>query len=151
MLRRWSLGLALSFALHAAVVGGIMGMRIDELKDLPLGAPAAGEQGGRPRARVRAPDSDQKEGTLASRDEHAPPRPGDELSDAEDGSARVSDLRQLGPEGSRFTMLLRLDRLKDTPFAEPVDALLQRMPDRRDLLEGTGLGLYEDFEALLVS
>jgi hypothetical protein len=46
---------------------------------------------------------------------------------------------------------MRLDRLKGTPFAEPVDALLMHMPDRRDLLEGTGLHLYDDFDALLVS
>jgi hypothetical protein len=100
---------------------------------------------------VRAPASTAKEGSLATREERGEPLPAPDDGDADEGGARVTDLRQLGPEGSRFTLLLRVDRLKGTPFAEPVDTLLLRMPDRRDLLEGTGLGLYDDFEALLVS
>jgi hypothetical protein len=168
MVRRWSLGLALSVALHGAVVGGIvvwmwvrgsapsrvdidiMGMRLDELKDLPLGAPPAGAQSARPRPRVRAVATEDKGGTLASRDDHGKPRAGDG-DGVDEGGLGPTDLRQLGPEGSRFTMLLRLDRLKATPFAEPVDTLLMHMPDRRDLLEGTGLSFYDDFEALLVA
>jgi hypothetical protein len=171
MLRRWSLGLVLSVAAHVLAVGvcvawaflrdaapgavdiDITGMRLDELDDLPLGAPAPGaEKPARPRARVHAPAAIPKEGTLASRDDPAPPRPGaDDGTDDEGGDARVTDLRQLGPAGARFTLLMRVDRLKGTPFAEPVDALLMHMPDRRDLLEGTGLHLYDDFDALLVS
>jgi hypothetical protein len=164
MSRRWSLGLALSVAVHALAVGGLVGwswlrgaapsridvditgLRLDELKDLPLGAPAAAAPT-RARPRVRAPESNQKEGTLATRDDHRKPRPGDDEGDG----PGATDLGQLGPEGSRFTMLLRLDRLKGTAFAAPVDALLMHMPDRRDLLEGTGLSFYDDFEALLVA
>jgi hypothetical protein len=155
MRRRWGIGLALSAAGHAAVVGVLVGWallrdaapgnvdidltgNLEELKDLPLGAPAPGDEGDRPRPRIRASEVTAGEG----------PRSDDGTTDE---GARPSDLRQLGPEGSRFTLLLRLDRLRGTPFADPVDTLLQRMPDRRDLLEGTGLGLYEDFEALLVS
>jgi hypothetical protein len=171
MFRRWSLGLVLSVAAHAVVVGSVVGwallrdarpgavdieitgMRMEELKDLPLGSPSGGEKGQRTRARVRAPVVDEKTGTLASSENRSDPRAGaDDGTASDDGSApRISDLRQLGPEGSRLTMLLRLDRLKATPFADPVDALLLHMPDRRDLLDGTGLGLYDDFDALLVS
>jgi hypothetical protein len=169
MSRRWSIGLLLSVAAHALVVGGLVGWswlrgaaptRIDidldsrpgELADLPLGAPPGGERP-RPRPRVRAPASAEKEGTLATREEHAPPRKGsgdDEAAD-EAGGPGPSDLGQLGPAGSRFTMLMRPDRLKGTPYAAPVDALLMHMPDRRDLLEGTGLSFYDDFEALLIA
>jgi hypothetical protein len=106
--------------------------------------------GARPRPQVTAPASQSKEGSLATREEQAKAKPSD-VGDAEEGGAGATDLRQLGPAGARFTLLLRVDRLKGTPFAEPVDALLMRMPDRRDLLEGTGLSLYDDFEALLVS
>jgi hypothetical protein len=166
MSRRWSLGLALSFFLHGLVVGGLVGWswlrggapsRIDvditgmELKDLPLGAPAAGEQ---PKARARvqpAPESRSKEGALATREERGKPRAGDDDAGDDDGGPGATDLGQLGPEGSRFTMLLRVDRLKGTPYADPVDAVLMHMPDRRDLLEGTGLSFYDDFEALLVA
>lgn len=168
MLKRFGLGVALSAAVHAAIVCtavgfafmrdatpsrvdiDIMGMRLDEVKDLPLGGPAAGQSEARPRPRVRAPASKAKEGTLATREELEPGAATDE-GEADEGGAPVSDLRQLGPEGSRFTLLLRVDRLKGTPFAEPVDTLLMRLPDRRDLLEGTGLDLYDDFEALLIS
>jgi hypothetical protein len=169
MVRRWSLGLALSVALHVAVVCvwvgwtafrdaapgavdiDVVGMRVDEVKDLPLGAPAAGARPAPARARVHAPASTEKDGTLASRDEPAPARAGGDVDGDEGGVPRVNDVRALGPAGARLTVLLRLDRLKGTPFAEPVDRLLMRMPDRRDLLEGTGLGLYDDFDALLVS
>jgi hypothetical protein len=168
MYRRWSLGLALSLAAHGLVVGGLVGWswlrgaapsRIDvditgmELKDLPLGAPAAAAPAPRPRPRVRAPAPQPapKEGTLATREDHAKPRPGADEGDDDGGGPGPTDLQQLGPEGSRFTMLLRPDRLKGTAYAAPVDALLMHMPDRRDLLEGTGLSFYDDFEALLIA
>ncbi|HTA19572.1 MAG TPA: hypothetical protein VK989_09780, partial [Polyangia bacterium] len=112
----------------------------------------SGAEASRARPRAPAPASHEKEGTLATRAEPKPPRAGaDDAPDDETSGPGPTDLRQLGPEGSRFTMLLRVDRLKNTPFAEPVDALLMRMPDRRDLLEGTGLAFYDDFEALLIA
>jgi hypothetical protein len=174
MLRRWSLGLVLSALLHAVTIAGaiavafvrgaggpvdieVIGMRLDEVNDLPLGPPPgsarAGPEARTPRPRVRAPRAPDQAGTLASRDPPAtPPRPGaDDGETEEDEAARVSDLRQLGPSGSRVTVLLRVDRLKATPYAASVDALLLRLPDRRDLLEGTGLGLYDAIDALLIS
>jgi hypothetical protein len=168
MLRRWSLGLALSVALHGLIVVGVVGWgwlrgsapsRIDvdimstELKDLPLGAPpaAAPAPAARRRARAPAPASAEKEGTLATHDDRGKPRPGEDDGAEEAGDTGATDLAQLGPEGSRFTLLLRVDRLKGTPYAAPVDALLMHMPDRRDLLEGTGLSFYDDIEALLVA
>jgi hypothetical protein len=170
MSRRWSLGLALSFVVHALVVGGLVGwswlraaapsridvditgMRLEDLKDLPLGAPPAGDAPrARPRVSASAPESHEKEGTLATREERRKSRPGVDEALEDDGGPGATDLGQLGPEGSRFTMLLRLDRLKGSPYAAPVDALLMHMPDRRDLLEGTGLSFYDDFEALLVA
>jgi hypothetical protein len=169
MWRRFSLGLAMSIAAHVvaivAVVGwsafhalpsrvdvDIVGMRLDDLKDLPLGAPAAGDKPATPRASVQGPTPVEKEGSLASRGDKKPARAGaDDGADAPEGPARVTDLKQLGPEGARFTMLLRVDRLKGTPYQDSVDALLMRMPDRRDLLEGTDLDLYDAFDALLIS
>jgi hypothetical protein len=172
MSRRWTLGLALSVCVHALAVGTLVGwswlrgaapsrieidvtgMRLEDLKELPLGAPAspAAAPKPRPRPRPRAPDTTQKEGTLATREERAKPQAGvaDAVAD-EAGGPGPTDLGQLGPEGSRFTLLLRLDRVKGTPYAEPLDAVLVHMPDRRDLLEGTGLSFYDDFEALLVA
>ncbi|HVZ72606.1 MAG TPA: hypothetical protein VHJ20_09545, partial [Polyangia bacterium] len=120
---------------------------------LPLGPAGAGAKPAAPPAIAPAPASAAKQGALATKREERKPRAGAEAradSHAE-GTARVTDLKQLGPSGSRFTMLLRVDRLRDTPFREPVDTLLMRMPDRRDLLDGTGLDLYDTFDALLVS
>jgi hypothetical protein len=47
--------------------------------------------------------------------------------------------------------LVRIDRLRGTPYASAVDNLLRLLPDRRDLLEGTDLDLYRDVDALLVA
>jgi hypothetical protein len=169
--RRIMLAVGLSLGVHAlavvAVVGfsvlgsglpsqvdvDVVGMRLDELKDLPLGAAAPGAKPAAPPPVVHAPEVVEKTGSLPSKADKRPDRAGADADDASkvEGTARITDLKQLGPAGARFTMLLRPDRLKGTPYAAPVDVLLQRMPDRRDLLEGTNLDLYEDFDALLIS
>ncbi len=68
---------------------------------------------------------------------------------------RPGDLRGYGPEGSRLTALLRLDRLRASParasYAAAIDQLLLLLPDRRLLLEGSGLDLFRDFDALLIA
>jgi hypothetical protein len=75
----------------------------------------------------------------------------------EAGGARrkPGDLRAYGPENSRLTALLRLDRLRSSPgkdgYVAAVDRLLRLLPDRRRLIEGTGLDLYRDFDALLIA
>ncbi|HEY0709913.1 MAG TPA: hypothetical protein VGG33_24075 [Polyangia bacterium] len=71
------------------------------------------------------------------------------------GTRRPRDQKLAGPVGSRLTALLRIDRLRTAPDAEAtiaaVDALLRHLPDRRRLLDGTGLDLYRDFDALYVA
>jgi hypothetical protein len=179
MPRRWGIAVAVSLAAHLFAVGGIfavlmlrgmslrmpidveiMGMRLDEVHDLPLGPPPGGADSDpaqpRPKARRRPPrppaEKDDADGELAGHDVTA--KPGVETDpDAtpEGATPRASSLRQYGPEGSRVTVLLRLDRLRDTPYAPALDALLERLPDRRDLLAGTGLDLYKTFDALLIA
>jgi hypothetical protein len=173
MLRRWSLGLALSVALHALAVAAVIGLAlarsqvgpidveltgITEVKDLPLGPPPGAARAGparRAHPHPRAPRApDEVAATLAAREEAAASRAAEETAaaDAEEEAApRASDLRELGPEGSRLTVLLRVDRLKTTRYAAVVDHLLMRLPDRRELLYGTGLELYDAFDALLIS
>ena len=164
---RWSLALGLSVLVHLAVIAlglglgsrpftgpvdiELTGVRLDELKDLPLGGPAAGHGPGHAPRRVhhRAPPS--AEGTLAAK-----PDPREQAGQAspiedQDGPAPTSDLSAYGPKGSRLTLLLRLDRLRGTDFVAPVDALLARLPDRRDLMEGTELDLFQSFDALLIA
>jgi hypothetical protein len=71
------------------------------------------------------------------------------------GRRRPGDLRNYGPEGSRLTALLRLDRLRASSvgsgFLAAIDQLLVLLPDRRRLLDRTGLDLYRDFDALLIA
>ena len=74
---------------------------------------------------------------------------------ARSGRRRPGDLRNYGPEGSRLTALLRLDRLRassvGSSYLAAIDQLLVLLPDRRRLLDGTGLDLYRDFDALLIA
>ena len=168
MSRRWSLALGLSVLAHLALVGmglglgaprwsgpvdiELTGLPLDELKDLPLGGPAGGQGAGHAprRAHHRAP-TPPSEGTLAA-EADARERAGSRspLED-DDAPAPSSDLSTYGPKGSRLTVLLRLDRLRGTDYVAPVDALLARLPDRRDLLEGTDLDLFQSFDALLIA
>ena len=75
--------------------------------------------------------------------------------EADGGRRRPGDLRNYGPEGSRLTALLRLDRLRASSvgasYLAAIDQLLVLLPDRRRLLDGTGLDLYRDFDALLIA
>jgi len=168
MFARWSLGLLLSLLAHLGVVviGLAMGARgftgpveveiagvnIEEVKDLPLGGPqdGAGKAKAPARARNRAPQAP-AEGTLASRAGKDDKTGGSSPTDDDAGPAPTSDLGAYGPEGSRLTVLMRLDRMRGTDYAGPVDELLMRLPDRRDFVSGTGLDLFMDFDALLVA
>ncbi len=140
----------------------ITGMRLEDLQDLPLGLPAAGEQ--RPDAVVAPPPrAPQRPRTPQPVDKTDPQEvaakaerkrgPHSAEADPDGGAAppRPTSVRSYAPEGSRVTALLRVDRLRDTPYAAAVDALLLHLPDRRDLLEGTGVDLYRDIDALLIA
>jgi hypothetical protein len=182
-LRRGAIAFGLSLAVHAAAVVGVVAIaawrglslapRIElvpitltEVKELPLGPPPGGSEESesdsapRPRRRVRHRIASTA-GTLATggRDAGAPTaadarRPADSQR-PEPAAPRPRDLSGYGPEGSRLTALLRLDRLRATPDAAsyigPIDEVLRLLPDRRRLLEGTGLDLYRDFDALLIA
>jgi len=118
------------------------------IDDLPLGA--AGPPTPTPAPEVTAP----------SPPSASPAHPKKEGADGEKPAVKrepkvvfapPESLGQYGPEGSRLTALLRVDRLRDTPFASAVDGILLNLPDRRNLLEGTDLDLYRDFQALLIA
>ena len=175
MLRRWGSAFVLSIAVHVAVAGGVVGammwngltfsvpidvdvvgMRMDEVHDLPLGPPPGAPEpkaSGAPRARKRVARAPAADGELAAEKPAKKDEAGAEAEppDADAAPPRVSRLEQYGPEGSRVTALLRLDRLRGTPYVPALDAILGRLPDRRDLLEGTGLDLFQAFDALLIA
>ncbi len=175
MLRHWGSAFALSIAAHLVVVGGvvgalvlsglsfhvpidvdIVGMRMDEIHDLPLGPPPAAREPKEARspARLHAPRPPAPDGELASEKSARDDKAGADAEtppDTASAAPHASRLEQYGPEGSRVTALLRLDRLRGTPYVTALDALLGRLPDRRDLLDGTGLDLFQTFDALLIA
>ena len=81
----------------------------------------------------------------------AGPQPGSAPNEDDAAPAPTNDLGAYGPEGSLFAALVRLDRLRGTDYQAPVDALLQHLPDRRELMAGTGLNLFDDFDAVLIA
>lgn len=178
MWKRWSSGLVVSLVAHvaAAIValfaaGGrlaspveieVTGLRLEDVKDLPLGGPAHGP--GKPKSAATAatdgpsvpPDSSGRVVTRPDdqRPKPRPPKPHPATvapRDEEGGPAPTSNLRAYGPRGSRLTVLMRLDRLRGTEYAPVLDGLLMYLPDRRDLLEPTGVDLFNDFDAVLVA
>ncbi|HXI55126.1 MAG TPA: hypothetical protein VNO55_03655 [Polyangia bacterium] len=177
MLRRWSLVIGLSLVIHVLVVGGavgialllgipfgrpidveITGMSLEDVKDLPLGAPPGGERANAdkpaPRPPAQTPKPADGAGELSTGNEGKRRRSHGDDVDAPEGpepAPRASDLRQYGPEGSRVTALIRVDRLRATPYGPAVDEILMHLPDRRDLIDGTGLDFYKDFDALLIA
>jgi hypothetical protein len=144
---------------------------IDLVKDLPLGAPASKEpvRTSEPPLPVRKPRhrvAAAKDGVtvVVSKDAGPPdtkPNTASSKREPVDGGSidggrrRPGDLRSNGPEGSRVIALLHLDRLRASPDAEKttaaVDQLLTLLPDRRRLIEGSGLDLYRDFDSLLIA
>ena len=132
----------------------IAGVNLEEVKDLPLGGPEAGEGKAKApaRARNRAPRVSAADGTLASRagkDDKTSGSSAQQDADADTGPAPTSDLGAYGPEGSRLTVLMG-----SIACAGPTTRrheLLVWLPDRRELLYGTRLDLFMDFDALLVA
>jgi hypothetical protein len=153
----------------------IQTIAIDLVKDLPLGAPPTKETEKapeppapvrRPRHRVRVAPAGEGATVAAVPDAGAPepkidaaPGPKRDAMDGggsiDGGRRRPGDLRSNGPEGSRVVALLHLDRLRASPDAEKtsaaLDQLLMLLPDRRRLIDGTGLELYRDFDSLLIA
>ena len=148
--------LAMALGLGASPFRGpvdieLTGMRLDELKDLPLGGPAGRHGPGRAPRRAHHHAPPPAEGTLAAKaDDSERVEKASPVEDQE-APAPTGDLTAYGPKGSRLTVLLRLDRLRGTAYVPTVDALLARLPDRRDLLEGSDLDLFQSFDALLIA
>ncbi len=172
MARRWSVALGLSLLVHLGLIVAalgigarpwqgtidveITGLGAQQVTDLPLGGPLAGAAAparASRRAHHRAAHAEEQAELAGTRaDERERPgqvRAKDE--DAASGPAPTDDLTAYGPRGSRLTVLLRLDRLRSSDLAPGIDALLARLPDHHDLLEGTGLDLFQAFDALLIA
>jgi hypothetical protein len=177
-MRRISLALLASLGVHVGIVVAVFGftalrglsfarnvelvpITLESVKELPLGPPPGASKPVAvivPQRRPKVAPS--KTGSLPTenRDAGAPPdalaaKPPPEPKPAAK-PLKPGDLQSYGPEGARLNALLRLDRLRASPqgraYIGPVDELLRLMPDRRRLLEGSGLDLYKDFDALFI-
>jgi hypothetical protein len=142
-----------------------------EVKELPLGAPPAKATEDDEEPKPRAPKPRHRVATAhqgvtipavpdagppPSKSDAAPAKPPyDGGGRIDGGRRRPGDLREHGPEGSRLIALLRLDRLRASPGGAntiaAIDQLLLLLPDRRRLIEGSGLDLYRDFDDLLIA
>lgn len=56
-----------------------------------------------------------------------------------------------GPGNAIFSAILRLDRLRGTPFEEPTRRVLEVVPDYRIALEGTGIDPVKDLDSLFMA
>jgi hypothetical protein len=172
---RYLLAIGFSVALHAGLVVGALGLALWKTwpgptsieievhtappKDLPLGAPPRPAPPDKPRKKRGANTVATGPRALA---DAGVEEPGDEAdagigSDGGPGGDAgpvPRDLRPLGPEGSRVTVLLRLDRLREAPrhaaYTAVTDALLDRLPDRH-LVDGSQIDVFRDFDSMLIA
>ena len=63
----------------------------------------------------------------------------------------AADFRAYTPKGEVLGVLIRFDRLRGTPWAKRVDAVLRSMPDYRMIIGDRDLPLADLFDMLLVS
>ncbi|MBK9035886.1 MAG: hypothetical protein IPL61_32325 [Myxococcales bacterium] len=70
---------------------------------------------------------------------------------ARPSAGTAADLRTFFPAGHVVSVLVRLDRLRDTEWAPRVDSVFAPMPDYRSLVGGTGVALTDVFDTLAIS
>ncbi len=63
----------------------------------------------------------------------------------------AADLARYAPEDDVLTLLLRLDRLRGTPWEDRVRAILEPMPDYRAIIGGRDIALTDHLDLLLIS
>ncbi len=180
-MRRTAVALLASLGLHATLLAAavrlppvlasapniyLMPITLEEVKELPLGPPAADKARAQAHRAFKArravqPNAGNSVGGMQAvapeaRAPAAAAEPAAALTAAYGaGTRRRGDVRAYGPEGSRLVAILRLDRLRASPDARAYDAaiedVLRLVPDRQRLLDATELDLYRDFDALLIA
>jgi hypothetical protein len=153
-MRRAALGLVGSLALHGAglvtmalVRGPAVRVAYEiDVVDAPPAPPRDDAHEGEPRpprAAARSRRVASSGGTLRESRPTPPATP-------ETDSAPLPDLQPLAPTSARLVVLLRTDRLRQSPLAEAAGSGMQALPDG-SLAVSQGLDPLEDFDALLVA
>jgi hypothetical protein len=63
----------------------------------------------------------------------------------------TSDLAPFAPDDANLVVLLRMEKLRTSPYRATIEALLGVLPDWRTLVEGSEVNPLDDFDALLVA
>ncbi|MBA2660928.1 MAG: hypothetical protein H0U74_01420 [Bradymonadaceae bacterium] len=67
------------------------------------------------------------------------------------GPSDLPDLRNYAPGNARMTALVRIDRVRETAYAEGLRRLLEAVPDYRILLESTGLDPVRELDTIFMA
>ncbi|MBK8480267.1 MAG: hypothetical protein IPL40_03690 [Proteobacteria bacterium] len=165
---RWAIALLTSFALHGGVA---LWLTLSALAlpapplgpiwldlDNRLGAPAASPPAAPPQAPApatkRADDAPGLAATATGRAPRrkAPPRPSPAPAAALPPAPHpTAALAEVAPGDAALLVLLRCDRVRDSPYAAGVRELLAAFYDYRTLLAGAPLDPLRDFDRLLIA
>jgi hypothetical protein len=63
----------------------------------------------------------------------------------------TTDLAPFAPDDAHLVILLRMDKLRQSPHRQGVEALLSALPDWSTLVTGSNVSPLDDFEALLIA
>lgn len=119
----------------AADDGGVRAMGGGDGGESDGGAVAAGEPGG---------DGGVSDGGVVGADPAG-------VVGAKPSAGTDANLLTFFPHGHVITVMIRLDRLRDTEWAERVDAILAPLPDYKSLVGDTNVRLTDIFDLLVVS
>jgi hypothetical protein len=123
---------------------------------VPSAGPAAVAAGEKPKPKPK-PKPDPADGGVA--DAGTEPQPQEvakrvpKASDAgvAGGEARTGALAAFAPEGAQIALRVHMGRVRQSPLAEDVRALLDAVPDWRLILGGSGLDPLRDLERLYLA
>jgi hypothetical protein len=172
MLRRVALALAASALLHGLVLIGLRSVAVLPNVGLELVIPSEAEFGvfeGEPEpppdsAAAQGPDPHQQ--PLAANPTPSEPAAAPPASQAEQEPSAPKpqpkpepkpapppggELARVAPKGTQISLRLDLDRVRDTPLAPEVSALLAALPDVRMLLDGSGVEPMRDLSRLFLA
>ena len=173
--RKLSAFVGISLLCHLAVAAGLAGFTMD--LDLPkpditwldldntLGAPRRATPRSRPKPRVavnRSKPKPQKKWAINKRPAQAAKnkkrkkivRPKPDAGIRPDAGPFTTDqvaLSSLAPGDAALILLLRMDRLRKSPYEREVRQLLEVFYDHKTLLWTSGLDPIRDFEAMLIA
>ncbi len=103
----------------------------------------------KPKPTPPAPDTKTDAKTPVDDDAKPPEEPAD--PDPEDAAKIAADLTPYTPAGAKLRIVLRIDRMRASPFVKQLEAILAPMPDYQVFMVGTKLTLSDAFDVLMIA